>query len=213
MVFFYVTMRLNIYLDYQNLHPTQFGFFLPKLHKIYIFAAEGQKLPEKTADQLITYPGKIKLIRVQGTSKNNLDFHMAFLLGRHHQKLSRKVGFIIVSKDKGFDYLIQHLNAMGRKIIRAESISEKVLTEFTAEETVALNPTEALLPQYIHKFLAVIAKTSREVRPRKPKKVLNFIASICIGFEDKELIYKELLKKGTIQIKQNQVIYFDEVDE
>ncbi|MCZ2355787.1 MAG: hypothetical protein LC115_03680 [Bacteroidia bacterium] len=205
-------MQLNIYLDYQNIHPDYFDALKPKLHKIYLLIGSGQKLPDKVGLQLIQHSKISKIINVQGSSKNNLDFHLSFLLGKHHQKVSKKITFVIVSKDKGFDYLVHYLNTCGRKTIRVEELSEKAIKSSLKNQQQSKIKPEIELTEQAERFLITILKLKPEHRPRKYNRILNSITSICAGFNDSvELIYRYLLETGKLQHKEDKIIYQDEL--
>lgn len=56
----------------------------------------------------------IEFISVNTTGSNNLDFHLAFHLGRFHEIAEEAVVFHIVSNDAGFNGLVNHVKSMGR---------------------------------------------------------------------------------------------------
>ena len=61
--------------------------------------------------------------KIDGYGKNSLDFHIAFTLGRVFESYPETNCFIL-SADKGFDPLINHLNANSFKCIRVESLDD-----------------------------------------------------------------------------------------
>jgi len=51
----------------------------------------------------------LEWLKVSGQGKNALDFHIAFYLGKYVE--ANKYGhYVIVSKDTGYDALIEHIN-------------------------------------------------------------------------------------------------------
>jgi hypothetical protein len=65
----------------------------------------------------------VEYVQMLGTGPNALDFHIAYYLGRLSvvQPMAR---FFVVSKDAGFDPLIQHLNLHGVRCRRVTAISQ-----------------------------------------------------------------------------------------
>lgn len=63
----------------------------------------------------------IELIAITTKGRNNLDFHLAYHLGRQHECADPAVVFHIISNDTDYDGLILHVNNMGRVCLRLES--------------------------------------------------------------------------------------------
>ena len=79
----------------------------------------------------------LELIRMASTGNNNLDFHLTFYLGVHHLEAGKDVTFHVISNDKGFDGVIQHLVEMGRKCSRVSRAKKKTTKKVAAKKTVA----------------------------------------------------------------------------
>ena len=98
---------------------------------------------------------------MEGNGSNALDFFIACHLGRVLEKAPGTT-CVILSKDKGFDPLIQHLNKTGLKCSRINSLME------LGPELVG--PDE---PNY-KKVVDALDK-NRKTRPRKRKTLAQFI--------------------------------------
>ncbi len=85
--------------------------------------ANQTKIPLDLAAQLQPLGDSAEYVPIHGTGHNALDFHIAFYIGRLSSELSNAV-FYIISKDEGFDPLIQHLSAKGSACHRVASLSE-----------------------------------------------------------------------------------------
>jgi hypothetical protein len=77
----------------------------------------------KLKKALSVQPVNERLARVEITrsGKNALDFHIAYYLGKLASEDPRGC-FYIISKDKGFDLLIRHLQCLHISISRLKSI-------------------------------------------------------------------------------------------
>lgn len=100
----------KIYLvDLENVVPKA----LPKFgaeDKICVFIGAKQlKLNTKMVMELQNYGKQVEYIEISGSGKNSADFHIAFFLGKLFSK-SKNFEFVIISKDKGFDPLVEYLN-------------------------------------------------------------------------------------------------------
>jgi hypothetical protein len=114
---------------------------VPTDARIMIFYGLTQKkLPEELVVQAQPLGSRLKWIRISGQGSNALDFHIAFYLG---QKLagSPDSECAILSRDTGFDPLICHLQALGRRCRRASSLEEA----FPGEEHVETDPFARLV--------------------------------------------------------------------
>ena len=68
---------------------------------------------------------RVDFLKISGAGKNALDFHIAFELGRTFETAPDTQCFVL-SGDKGFDPLLNHLNNSGMSCRRVESIDELV---------------------------------------------------------------------------------------
>ena len=112
-------MTKNIVLiDLENVQPESLAN-LPQEHfRVVIFVGANQaKIPTALAMCLGV---RAELIQISGNGPNALDFHIAFYIGQFAAQ-DPKAYFHIVSKDTGFDPLIEHLKS--RKIAAARSPS------------------------------------------------------------------------------------------
>ncbi|WP_198324837.1 PIN domain-containing protein [Marinobacter nauticus] len=62
----------------------------------------------------ITKPINLVVIQLKATQANNLDFHLAYYLGKFDAEAGRSVAFEVVSNDAGFSPLIAHIKTLGR---------------------------------------------------------------------------------------------------
>jgi len=76
---------------------------------------------------------RVEWQRVEGNGSNALDFYIACHLGRVLEKLPTQ-HCIVLSKDKGFDPLLRHLNKNGLKCKRINSLLELEPESAAAEE-------------------------------------------------------------------------------
>ena len=74
---------------------------------------------------------RVDFLKISGSGKNALDFHIAFELGRTFEKAPDTQCFVL-SGDKGFDPLLNYLNANGMRCKRVESIADMVPANMAA---------------------------------------------------------------------------------
>jgi len=134
----------------------------------------------------------IEIIKLKTTGADNLDFHIAYYLGKYSQIVCQDIEFHVISKDNGFNGLVNHIKKTGRKCKKV-TIQEKLKNK-TKQPSVPLSPCAEL---------AVTRLTSIDgrKRPRKKEKLANWIGSQCrtVGGDiDPLAILKELNLAGLV---------------
>jgi len=94
---------------------------------------------------------------VQKTGRNNLDFHLTLHLGVLHQAVDKSAQFYVISGDKGFDGVCQHLQSLGRQCTR-------------------LDPLRIVSPE--RKVIRALFCVSERQRPRTLARLKNHVATI-----------------------------------
>lgn len=99
----------HVFVDFENVHEIDPAVFGHKSVSFTLLLGPSQKkLDASLVEQLLHHSGTVELVRLTEPGKNALDFALAYYLGRAVQ--SDPLGFFhIVSHDKGFDPLIEHL--------------------------------------------------------------------------------------------------------
>lgn len=116
--------KIILLIDYENIQ--NFNLFSIQKKDIYIkiFVDQNQtKIPIALVQSTQAIGQRVEWVSIEGAGKNALDFHIAFYLG----KLSKDVGeeaFLIFSKDKGFDHLIEYANKNNVNCQRIEDLKE-----------------------------------------------------------------------------------------
>src|SRR5690606_6825410 len=95
------------FVDYENVGTLE-GLNISDYERVFVFCG-----PKNTRIKVGALPTegfcRIELIGVATTGANNLDFHLAFHLGRFHEVAENGVAFHIISNDGGFNGLVNHL--------------------------------------------------------------------------------------------------------
>lgn len=103
-------MRTNIVLiDFESVQPASLNALVADHFKLKVFVGATQnKLPFDLVTAMQRMGERAEYVKIAGVGPNALDFHIAYYIGR----ISRdepEAFFHIISKDTGFDPLIQHL--------------------------------------------------------------------------------------------------------
>lgn len=177
------------FVDYENVGTLE-SLNLSEYERIFVFCG-----PKNTKIKLGSLPSdgfcSIEIIGVTTMGSNNLDFHLAFHLGRFHETADRSVAFHIISNDSGFNGLVNHLKKIGRP-------SKKVLTK-------AAQPDQSALPSLSESASMVVCKLKQlegRKRPGKKASFLNWIKSQCKGLPNSALpepVFEELIKAKLVR--------------
>ena len=183
--------------DFENVQQVDLSRLDESCHVI-IFVGAGQKaIPIELVTSAQKLGARLEWQRVEGNGNNALDFHIACHLGRVLES-SPQVHCIVLSKDKGFDPLLRHLNKIGLKCKRVNSLLE-------------LDPKFAGAEDSNYKrVIEVLSKSDRKTRPRKLKTLSQHISSMFqknIAQKDIDRIVDMLFANKMISETKNIISY------
>jgi hypothetical protein len=160
-------MTQNLLLvDFENVQQVDLAR-LDDSFQIIIFVGVAQKsIPIELVTNAQKLGSRIEWQRVDANGSNALDFFIACQLGRVLER-SLQLQCIVLSKDKGFDPLLRHLNKTGLECKRLNSLLE-------------LDPKAVAQPKEPHykRIIEVLGKSEKKSRPRKRKTLSQHISSI-----------------------------------
>lgn len=111
--------------DLENKHKVDLSP-LDESFRAIIFVGANQNPPKAAKKPATAHRfSRVDFLKISGAGKNALDFHIAFELGRTFETAPDTECFVL-SGDKGFDPLLNHLNSNGMACKRVESIAELV---------------------------------------------------------------------------------------
>ncbi len=179
------------FVDYENLGSLK-GIDFSQYEKLYIFC--GPKNPNiKLGNTVIHEFLKIEVIKLSSAGLNNLDFHIAYYLGKFSETAAEHISFHVISNDNGFNGLVSHINTTGR-------LCQKVTPN---KGKTALSASAELAADRLR-------NTDGRKRPRKEQPLINWIASQCRSINKKvsgKKVLDELMTAGFIE-NENSVIKY-----
>ena len=118
------TMNKNLLLvDLENVHKIDLSC-LDESYRAIVFVGAQQNPPKAARKKSTAHRfTRVEFHKIEGNGKNALDFHIAFHLGRTIET-APDTNCIVLSKDKGFDPLLSHLNKNGLRCRRVSSLEE-----------------------------------------------------------------------------------------
>lgn len=194
-------MKKNIVLvDFENVQPKDLGQLRGQSFVTKIFCGANQsKVPLELAAELQPLGADAEYVRIQGSGRNALDFHIAYYIGRLSMEFPDAT-FYVISKDAGFDPLIQHLKKEGITCHRLQS-----LNDVPGLATQPPSPSS----ERVMKVVATLLK-QKESRPRKVKTLTAFIKGQLNDHADEaniELVLARLSQSGLKLLPDGKVAY------
>lgn len=165
-----------------------------------VFVGANQtKVAFESAVALQRMGSKAEYVKISGNGSNALDFHIAFYIGQLATQ-DPTAYFHIISKDTGFDPLIQHLKTKKVFAARSKDVADIPLVK-TAN---AMSPKE--------KLDVIIAKL-QQLPTSKPRTIKTLSSTINSLFQkqlsDKEIasLVSELQARSLINVVNTKVSY------
>ena len=194
-------MRTNyVLIDHENVQIEALPELDAEHFKVLIFIGANQnKLAFELVDPVQKMGNRAEYVKISGNGPNALDFHIAFYIGQLAAQ-EPKAYFHIISKDKGFDPLIQHLRGKKISIARSSSIADIPLLKASNAKTA----TEKI---------DVIVGNLKQRGSARPRTIKTLSSTISALFQkqlvDEELhsLLAELQGKGWILLNENKVSY------
>ncbi len=118
-------MRTNfVLIDFENVKPQSLTALELDHFQVMVFVGASQsKIPFELATALQRFGERAKYVKIAGNGPNALDFHIAFHVGQLAAQHPTAY-FHIISKDTGFDPLIQHLKSKNILCLRSPKIDD-----------------------------------------------------------------------------------------
>lgn len=151
-------------IDFENIREVALSA-IPSEYRVLIFVGRSQNnIPFTIASEAQKLGERLQWVKIEGDGRNNLDFHLAFYLGRLSTKHAESQ-FLVLSKDKGFDPVIRHAVSLGVQCSRIETLAG------------VATATPAIGDPHFEKAFKVLSGTEKKARPRKRKTLEAQIAS------------------------------------
>ncbi len=178
------------FVDYENTGSLE-GVDYQTYERIFVFCGPKNskiKLGNAEFSEFLS----IEIIKLKTMGSDNLDFHIAYYLGKFSEIANQDVEFHIITKDNGFNGLVNHIKKTGRKCKKLALKSKPKKKSKTS--SVALSPCAKLA-------ITRLTSIDGRKRPRKKDKLENWIGSQCRTVSDSidpHVILKELNDAGLV---------------
>lgn len=115
-----------VFIDYENVRPFARDLAVLDAEHLRFIVFVGPEQTKLNTDLVLAMQRlgpRGEWIQITGQGPNALDFHIAFYLGRLVEQ-DPAARFHIISKDKGFDPLLQHLKQRKILLTRTETVTD-----------------------------------------------------------------------------------------
>lgn len=192
-----------VLVDMENTRPDNLEALVGLPFRLILFTGEGQsKISLDTAAAMQRMGPRAEYVRMTGKGPNALDFLIAFYAG----ELARTMPgahFYIVTHDRGFDPLINHLNERHERPVKMKRIRD--LTEIPGLPIYAPDRMTALVDAAIEKLVR-----HRGVKPQRLKTLTRSISSALskqLGPGEGKAVVVELVARGVVIVEGTHVRY------
>jgi hypothetical protein len=194
-------LRPNIVLiDLESVQPASLGLLAPEYFRVKVFVGATQsKLSFELVAAVQHLGDRAEYVKIAGVGKNALDFHIAYYIGRIATEQPESF-FHIISKDTGFDPLIQHLKDESILCGRWEC-----LEEIPAVKSAQVKSPEERAILFMSRLLQPNA-----TRPRTEKTLRSAISAHFqrqLTDEEVTAIVAALQRPGQLSIAAGKVVY------
>lgn len=189
-----------VLIDYENVQPSTMTVLAQAHFKVIVFVGTNQaKIPFEVASALQAMGSRARYIKISGNGSNALDFHIAFYIGQLVAE-EPDAHFHIISKDTGFDPLIQHLKSKKVQVRRLEDVTK------------LSPPKPPALPAPNEKLTTIVASLRLQgaAKPRTVKTLGNAINTMFQKkLAEKEIaaLVQELQKQGIVMVSDTEDSY------
>ncbi len=200
-------MRTNyVLIDFENVQPENVAILDQEWIKVLMFVGKTQtKLPFELVKTFQKMGERAHYVEMGGIGKNALDFHIAYYIGKLASE-NKEAYFHIVSKDQGFDPLVEHLKSEEQlSVDRIESLEP--ISELAKKKVLSQPPADRV--DYVKNFLM----RPNATRPRSRKTLLNHVTAAfgkTVTDEEAQEVVKGLFAHGWVRENGTRIEYSDE---
>jgi hypothetical protein len=221
--------RRYVFIDFENLLQVKFKKLEKVATRIFVFVdAKEDSVPLQLARQMQPFGKNLRWIVVSNSPNGKLNYHIAFIMGKLHQKLDMDVEFAVVSHETDFDPLISFINQTGRSCLRVKRKKEDStvfhdesadLHEYHESDNSPLSPFSGDGDMGVLVEDEIIARTAEETVKRlirsgnRPQDVATLKNYILLHSQELSLhgnvdrIIQKMKETNDIEIRKGEVTY------
>ncbi len=169
---------------------------LSRYKQLYVFC--GPKQDSLTLNKIPTCSfQEIKIFKTSEISKNNLDFHICYYLGKFDVLEKDEVSFVVISNDKGYDNVISHIRTNGRDCSRVGCNT----TSTVKKESEIDIKIQSVINSLLGKEVKNLPKTEKAFKNHIKSHLGKFNTESNINYTYNRLKNNEVIKNRLSQLK------------
>lgn len=199
-------MRTNFVLvDFENVQPKDLGLLRDGPFKVKLFLGPNQsKVPVALAAALQSLGNNAEYVILETAGNNALDFYIAYYIGALSSE-DPTAFFHIISKDSGFDPLVNHLK--GKDIFAKRSTCIADIPYF--------KPTLPVTTEAQIEFVVANLIRRKASKPRTQKTLLSTLHALFkseLSEQQLSQLFASLCNRGVVKVDGTKVSYELPVD-
>jgi len=118
-------MKTILLIDFENIQEIPLQAIDAASTEVRLYVGKSQnRVPFELASAAQRFGEAFSWHKIAGEGKNNLDFHIAFELGHLSARPERDCEYVILSKDTGYDHLLEYARGKGIHCRRIRSLAD-----------------------------------------------------------------------------------------
>lgn len=114
------------FIDYENLKKIKLRSLEKLSERLYILVSnEHQSIPLKLVRKIQRLKSDVRWVIANTGTAGHVNFHIAFLMGKLHNKTDKKINFVVISNDNSIDAMINCVTDAGRICTRVTRTATK----------------------------------------------------------------------------------------
>lgn len=114
------------FIDYENLKKIKLRSLEKLSDRLYILVnSEHRSIPLKLVRKIQRLKCDVRWIIANAGGADHVNFHIAFLMGKLHSKVNKKIAFVVISNENNIDGMINCVTDAGRTCTRVKRTVQK----------------------------------------------------------------------------------------
>lgn len=194
-----------VFVDCENVHPVDASVIgTESFHFTLLLGAQQLKLDVALVEKLMAHATTVQLIRLTASGRNALDFALAYYLGRA-VVTDPTSSFHIVSRDGGFEPLIEHLRSQKIRVLRHDDFASLTIPGRARSSS---PPPEDMLTRVLGHL-----RKNAATRPKRKKTLMSHLLAVCgktATEADVVKLIEALSQAGHLSIGEKETVTYDD---
>lgn len=213
------------FIDYESLKRIKLGSLERLSERLYIVVnSEHKFVPLKLVRKIQRLKCDVRWIIANTGGTANVNFHIAFLMGKLHAKIDKKIAFVVISNDNDIDPMITCVTDYGRTCTRVTRTVVKATGSEAKEVVVAPdisgkpdepkfpfeeeNGAESLKDKTIKETIRRLMNSDKHpVNITELKRYIARTNQEIARYLNIDEIIEEMIRRNEISIANYQVVY------